>query len=63
TLQGDISGEDVSVIVNFKYISDGLSAIATPKVKLFMNDPMSPILILPEGGEAAYRYLVMPIRQ
>lgn len=62
-LHADISGEDTSLVVNFKYLSDGLTAISTQRVKLLLNDAMNPMLVLPEGGEEQYRYLVMPIRQ
>jgi DNA polymerase-3 subunit beta len=63
TLQTELTGNETSLVVNFKYLSDGLAAITTPKVKLLFNDSMSPMLVLPEGGDEQYRYLVMPIRQ
>jgi DNA polymerase III subunit beta len=62
TLSGDINGTEANVVLNFKYLSDGLSVIGTPKIKLMMNDATSPMLVLPEGGTERYRYLVMPIR-
>jgi DNA polymerase-3 subunit beta len=62
-LQAELEGNETTLVVNFKYLSDGLAAIQTPKVKLFLNDAMSPMLVLPEGGDEQYRYLVMPIRQ
>lgn len=63
TISGELTGSaDSSVVLNFKYLSDGLSVIGTPKIKLMMNDAMSPMLVLPEGGNEQYRYLVMPIR-
>lgn len=62
-LQGEITGGATTLVVNFKYLADGLSAIGTPKVHLQLNDSMSPMLVLPEGGDEKYRYLVMPIRQ
>lgn len=62
TLTGELTGDEASVVLNFKYLSDGLSVIGTPKIKLMMNDATSPMLVLPEGGNETYRYLVMPIR-
>lgn len=62
SISGEVAGAEANVVVNFKYLADGLSAIGTANVKLQMNDAMSPILILPEGGDERYRYLVMPIR-
>ena len=62
TLSGELTGGEASVVLNFKYLSDGLSVIGAPKIKLMMNDATSPMLVLPEGGSEQYRYLVMPIR-
>jgi len=63
-IHGEVTGEDVLLTVNFRYVTDGLAAITTPKVRLLMNDAMSPALILPEkSDDEQYRYLVMPIRQ
>ncbi|MBD3252080.1 DNA polymerase III subunit beta [Candidatus Uhrbacteria bacterium] len=62
-LQGEITGGATNLVVNFKYLSDGLAAINTNKVKLQLNDAMSPMLLLPDTGDEQYRYLVMPIRQ
>lgn len=58
----EVTGGETELVVNFKYLGDGLSAISTPKVKFMMNDSMSPMLVVPEGGDETYRYLVMPIR-
>ncbi len=62
-VSGQLTGDDNKVTVNFKYLGDGLAALTSPKVKLALNDAMSPMMVLPEGGDEAYRYLVMPIRQ
>jgi len=58
----EVTGGETELVVNFKYLGDGLSAISAPKVKFMMNDSMSPMLVVPEGGDEQYRYLVMPIR-
>lgn len=63
TVSGAVTGDENKVTVNFRYLGDGLAALASTKVKLSLNDAMSPMLVLPEGGEEGYRYLVMPIRQ
>ncbi len=63
-IKGEVTGEANSVVLNFKYLSDGLNAFDTDRVKLAIIGAMSPMLILPEKAEDAdYRYLVMPIRQ
>jgi DNA polymerase III subunit beta len=64
TLTGDVTGEATTLTVNYRYVTDGLSAITSPKIRLSLNDAMSPMMVLPEGDKTeAYRYLVMPIRQ
>jgi DNA polymerase-3 subunit beta len=62
-IQGELTGNETDLVVNFRYLSDGLAAIPTPKIRLQLNDATSPMLVLPEGGDEQYRYLVMPIRQ
>ena len=63
-VKGVVKGEANKVALNFKYISDGLGAFDSEKIKLSIIGSMSPIMILPaEGEDDAYRYLVMPIRQ
>ncbi len=49
-------------MVNYRYLSDGLTAIGTPKTRFKLNDGNSAMLVVPEGGDEVYRYLVMPIR-
>jgi DNA polymerase III subunit beta len=63
TVSGAVTGDENKVTVNFRYLGDGLSALTTSKVKLTLNDAMSPMMVLPDGGDEQYRYLVMPIRQ
>ncbi len=60
----EVTGEANSVVLNFKYLADGLNAFDTEKVKLAIIGAMQPMLLLPEkDGDVEYRYLVMPIRQ
>lgn len=61
-IAGAVEGIDANVVVNFKYLGDGLSAMGVSKVKLQMNDSMSPVLVVPDSTTDKYRYLVMPIR-
>ncbi|MHB8830644.1 MAG: DNA polymerase III subunit beta [Patescibacteria group bacterium] len=61
-IRGDVTGEANQVVLNFKYVMDGLNAMTSEKVKLAVIGPMSPVLVLPQETEE-YRYLVMPIRQ
>lgn len=61
-LKAEIGGDANKVILNFKYISDGLSAMGTDKVSIRMIDAMNPVVVTPVDQEGM-RYIVMPIRQ
>ncbi len=62
-LQGKVEGEDVHVTLNFRYVSDGLQAIGTDRVRVRLVDGNSPVVLQPDADDDAYQYLVMPIRQ
>ena len=62
-LKGAIKGDENNVVLNFKYLSDGLNAFDTDMIKISLTGSMSPLLLLPVNDDDAYRYLVMPIRQ
>ncbi|MEO5928165.1 MAG: DNA polymerase III subunit beta [Patescibacteria group bacterium] len=63
TVQGTVTGDTNVVTLNFRYLNDGLAAMASDKVKLQVIDGNNPCLVLPEDEKEGYRYLVMPIRQ
>ncbi len=50
SIPAELTGDDVALTLNFRYLSDGLAAMTAPKVKLLMNDSMSAAIVLPEGG-------------
>lgn len=62
-IKGEVTGETNQVVLNFKYVADGLNSMLSDKVRLSVIGPMSPVLVLPVDTDQAYRYLVMPIRQ
>lgn len=57
-----VTGEANKIVVNSKYLLDGLSAMDTEDVSLGLNDGTNPCLLRPEGKQG-YLYLVMPIKQ
>ena len=57
-----MSGGENTVLLNYKYLLDGLSLITSQDVTLDIVDSVNPCGLKPEGGEG-YLYLVMPIRQ
>lgn len=62
-LKGEVTGNANSVMLNFRFLQDGLSAMSTDKIRIRQTDAMNPLLIVPDGGDESYLYVVMPIRQ
>lgn len=62
TLKTEVEGNENQVTLNFRYVADGLAAMAIDKVRVRLIDGMNPVLLVPEG-ESDGRYIVMPIRQ
>ena len=77
-LQVGTDGADLLIAFNPGYLLDGLSVLHTERVRLAFTTPARPALLLPlaaaseqaaestdgaaDGGEPAYRYVVMPAR-
>lgn len=61
-LESDNTGEQGEIIINYKYLVDGLNNINSEKVKIELVNSASPFLLRPEPVEP-YLYIVMPIRQ
>ncbi len=61
-LEVDISGEENSTLLNYRYVLDGLQQIGTDKAEFCVNSGDAPCLFKPAGKED-YLYIVMPIRQ
>lgn len=62
--------KDFRAAFNIGYLSDGIRACASERVRLRFNDPLKPAVIVPEASEAAgeraedsfFTYLIMPMR-
>jgi DNA polymerase-3 subunit beta len=61
TISAQISGEELQIAFNIKYIVEGLRAISTPEVQMQFNTSTAPAVIGPHGGPK-HRYLVMPVQ-
>lgn len=61
-LPATIEGQANTIVLNYRYLLDGLTALGSARVRLGVTAPTSPALLQPEGSED-YRYLIMPIRQ
>jgi DNA polymerase III subunit beta len=56
-----ISGEDLEIAFNVKYLLEGLKAINTAEVQMQFNTATSPSIVTPLGG-LKMTYLVMPVQ-
>ena len=62
TLAADITGADLAIAFNVRYLLDGLKAMATDRVALQANSPTTPAVLVPVDGIDTMTYLVMPIQ-
>lgn len=65
-MEGEFTGEPLTVAFNPSYLLDGLSVLDSPTALISFTSAMKPAVISPAGedGEpvASYRYLIMPMR-
>ena len=59
----EITGDEMSIVFNYKYILDGLSAIGGDKIKISLVGDSSPGVFNKVTGGEGYTYVVMPIKQ
>lgn len=55
-------GGDIDVAFNVRYLLDGLKVLPAPEVKFQLNEPVNPVVLRPQGGDAQFTYLVMPVQ-
>ena len=61
-ISGALSGEDVSVNFNYRYILDCFQSISSDSLNLELNGSNRPMIIRPVG-DASFMYLVMPMNR
>jgi DNA polymerase-3 subunit beta len=61
-LEAEILGESNNILLNHRYLQDGLNNIKTPNTVFKMINADSPCLFAPQGDDS-FLYIVMPIRQ
>jgi len=61
--KADVSGQENSVTINFRYLLDGLNSMSSDQVSFQMIDGSNPCMVRPVGGESQHLYIVMPIKQ
>lgn len=61
SLKASITGEEVTIGFNNKFMTDALKASECDEVLIEMNGPLSPMKILPTDGDS-FLFLVLPVR-
>ncbi len=61
-LDGELVGEENSILLNHKYVLDGLQQIGNGQTQFCVNSGDAPCMFRPSESEN-YLYIVMPIRQ
>jgi DNA polymerase-3 subunit beta len=61
-IESEISGEDNSIMLNHRYVLDGLNNMKNDIIEFKMIGPDNPCLFVPKVDDG-YLYIVMPIRQ
>lgn len=68
-LDADITGEELTTILNGRYLLEGLTAIPTERVAIECTKPAAPIVLRPvtesgaPEGVGTYLYIIMPIKE
>lgn len=62
-VEGTVTGAENHVVVNYKYLLDGLGAVNDDEIVFKMIDAANPCLLVPKNKEERYLYIVMPIKQ
>lgn len=62
TVTAAISGENVTVVFNHRFLVEGLQQLETDEVEMLVVDSISPA-VLRSQGETSYTYVIMPIKQ
>jgi DNA polymerase-3 subunit beta len=61
TIPAQITGDDLDIAFNVKYLMEGLKVITTAEVQMQLNSATSPAIVSPLGG-VKMTYLVMPVQ-
>jgi len=60
-LPAQVSGDDLEIAFNVKYLADGLKTLHTNEIQLQLNAANTPALLVPIGG-SEQTYLLMPVQ-
>lgn len=62
-LSGELEGKDNSIVVNHRYLLDGLQNIDSDQIEVNIIDSNNPCVLKPVKKETDYLYIIMPIKQ
>ncbi len=60
-ISAEITGEDIDIAFNIKYLTDGIKAISSPEIKMQLNEWNQPVILTGVSG-LQVTYLVMPVQ-
>lgn len=61
SLKAEITGGDMEIGFNIKYLMDGLKALSANEIKFQMNGATQPVIVTPLNG-VQMTYLIMPVQ-
>ncbi|MGB2923988.1 MAG: DNA polymerase III subunit beta [Limnothrix sp.] len=60
-LAAQISGDDIEIAFNVKYLTDGLKALPSNEIQMQLNESNQPVIFTPLGA-VRMTYLIMPVQ-
>jgi len=62
-VSSEITGDNNSIVVNYRYLLDGLQNIDSNQISIDVIDSASPCVLKASGKDSDYLYIIMPIKQ
>ncbi|OUL28057.1 DNA polymerase III subunit beta [Nostoc sp. 106C] len=61
SMPAQISGEDIDIAFNIKYLMEGLKELPASEIQMHLNQSLTPVIFTPLGG-LKMTYLAMPVQ-
>ena len=61
SIPAEISGENIEIAFNVKYLMEGLKALPSSEIQIHINQALTPVIFTPLGG-LKMTYLAMPVQ-
>ncbi|MCG6136208.1 MAG: DNA polymerase III subunit beta [Nostoc sp. LLA-1] len=61
SMPAQISGEDIEIAFNIKYLMEGLKELPSSEIQMHLNQALTPVIFTPLGG-LKMTYLAMPVQ-